>query len=380
MSNLKYTPASNGVSAGPLGTHQYSKFTPALSVIEGKRAKDKYKEFDLTWWEENSFFKYDSMLCSAFYGMADRWNYREDYKIPKDFLLIADSGGFEQATQGVRIEAIDVLKWQENNADIALTLDIPPVNPENLKFTEDQHFFEACAKQSLRNAECAQRNRKNIKLYNVLQGHTIEQLDFWSQKRLNEFDGTALSHKSKFLVWLSVQAMYAKEQGVQNIHVLTGTGYNSVPIIVYLKKHFKTVTFDSSSYGMGARRMQYNLPYRYHIFFGRNYNNKIKTLPCDCPICQNITIEDLQSGTSVAGALLSLHNLYNYIQHVEFLNTISDDEELFTNYINRHTNQRTRDAINFIKSCEEIGFIDTYKKFNLSKPTLKKTSTEDWFT
>ena len=303
------------------------------------------------------------MLCSAFYGMRDKWNYREEYNIPKDFLLIADSGGFEQATQGIRIEPIDVLKWQENNADIAFTLDVPPVNPENLKFTDDMNYFKKCADQSIRNAECAQKNRDNIKLYSVLQGHTKEQLDIWSQKKLTEYDGTALSHKSTHLVWLSVQAMYAKEQGVQNIHVLTGTGYNSVPIIVYLRKHFKQVTFDSSSYGMGARNMQYNLPYRYHLFFGRAYNEKVKTLPCDCPICQAISIEDLQTGTSISGALISLHNLYNYIQHVNFLDAIVDDEELFSNYIKRHTNEKTQRAYNFLTSCEKIGFDDTYTKF-----------------
>lgn len=362
---LKFTPSSNGVSAGPLGARPNLKFTPALSVIEGKRAKEHFGNFALTWWEPNSFFKYDAMLCSAFYGMKDKWNYREDYNIPKDFLLIADSGGFEQATQGIRIEPVNVLKWQENNADIAFTLDVPPVEgvPPLLKFTENTNFFKTCAEQSFRNAECAQRNRKDIKLYHVLQGHTKEQLDIWSQKRLTEFDGTALSHKSIHLVWLSVQAMYAKEQGVKNVHVLTGTGYNSVPIIAYLRKHFEQVTFDSSSYGMGARNMQYNLPYRYHLFFGRAYNGKIKTLPCDCPVCQAITIEDLQTGTSISGALLSLHNLYNYIQHVDFLSAIVDDDELFSSYIKRHTNEKTRKAYDFIKSCEEIGFEDTYSKF-----------------
>ena len=361
---LKFTPSSNGASAGPLGARPNLKFTPALSVIEGKRAKEKFKEFNLTWWEPNSFFKYNAMLCSAFYGMKDKWNYREDYGIPKNFLLIADSGGFEQATQGIRIEAIDVLKWQENNADIAFTLDIPPVNPENLHFTTDMTFFKKCAEQSFRNAECAQRNRDNIKLYFVLQGHTVKQLDLWSQNRLTEFDGTALSHKSTHLVWLAVQAMYAKEHGVKNIHVLTGTGYNSVPLIVYLRKHFKHVTFDSSSYGMGARNMQYNLPHRYKLFFGRSYNGKVKRLPCDCPICKNISIDDLQTGTSVSGALLSLHNLYNYIQHVEFLDAIVDDDELFGNYVEKHTNKRTHRAFDFLKSCEKIGFDDTYANFN----------------
>lgn len=391
MSDLKFTPSSNGASAGPLGARPNLKFTPALSVIEGKRAKEKYKDFNLTWWEPNSFFQYNAMLCSAFYGMKDRTYYREEYKIPKSFLLIADSGGFEQATQGIRIEPIDVFRWQSRNADIAFTLDVPPVEgtPPNLTFTNSMKFFRTCAEQSFRNAECVLRNRDNksvcfndqIKLYHVLQGHTKEQLDIWSQKRLTEFDGTALSHKSSFLIWLSVQAMYAKEQGVKRVHVLTGTGYNSVPIIAYLRKHFEQVTFDSSSYGMGARNMQYNLPYRYHLFFGRAYNGKIKTLPCDCPVCREISIADFQTGTSISGALLSLHNLYQYIQHVNFLSIIADDDELFSNYVKRHTNKKTQKAYAFIKSCEEIGFGDTYEKYKLDrhKHYVQVKPEEDWF-
>lgn len=392
---LKFTPSSNGASAGPLGARPNLKFTPALSVIEGKRAKEKFKEFNLTWWEPNSFFKYNAMLCSAFYGMKDKWNYREDYGIPKDFLLIGDSGGFEQATQKtitgkpIRIEALEVINWQKNNVDIGFTLDIPPVNPENLHFEMDNvKLFRKCAEQSKRNAEIAHRNlgNSNMKLYSVLQGHIKEQLDTWSKGKLDltDFDGTALSHKSSHLIWLSVQAMYVKEHEVKNIHVLTGTGYNSVPLIVYLRKHFKQVTFDSSSYGMGARNMAYNLPYRYKIFFGRSYNGKVKRLLCDCPICKNISIEDLQTGTSISGALLSLHNLYNYIQHVNFLDVIVDDDELFENYIKRHTNKKTQRAFKFIKMCEEKGFEDTYRIFNIHlhkpEPILKQVNPDtEWF-
>jgi len=307
------------------------------------------------------------MLCSAFYGMEDHWNYREEYNIPKDFLLIGDSGGFEQLTQGVRIEPIDVLKWQENNVDIALTLDVPPADPSNWALTPDNVFFGKCAEASQRNAEIALRNRKDLKLYYVVQGYSFEQLDKWSNNNLLEYDGVALSFKAPINAEKSMclvnQAMYVKEKGVKNIHILTGTGFNIVPIIVYLKKYFDKVTFDSSSYGMGARNMQYNLPHRYKLFFGRAYNNKVKTLPCDCPVCKAVSIADFQTGTSISGALLSLHNLYNYIQHVNFLDAIVEDEELFTHYVKHHTNEKTQKAFDFLKSCEEIGFNDSYTKF-----------------
>lgn len=328
--------------------------------------------------------------------MKDDRYYRKKYNIPKDFLLIGDSGGYEQAThqgtavsQGLRLDALDIVNWQKENVDIGFTLDVPPVKPDqkqNLQFTDDIKFFETCAEKSKDNAEIAHRNlgNTNMKLYCVLQGHTKQQLDMWSKGKLtfNDFDGAALSHKSTMLTWLSVQAMYAKEHGVKRIHVLTGTGYNSTPLIAYLKKHFKQVTFDSSSYGQGARNRSYNLPYHYKIYFGDSYNGKIKELPCNCPICHNVSVEDFLVKTSVAGALLSLHNLYKYLEHVNFLNGIVDDDQLFTNYIEKHTNQRTQKAFKFIKSCEEVGFDDTYEKYGLdfhNKHYVQVNAREDWF-
>ena len=371
---LTYTPSSNGVCAGPLGTQPNLKFTPALSVIEGQRSKEHFKQYSLTWWEDSSIFKYNAMLCSAFYGMQDKlggWTYRERYRIPKDFLLIADSGGFEQKNSDIRLLASDVIKWQENNADIGFTLDVPPVDA-NLQFTTDNDYFKKCADATINNSKTALSYRKKMTLYYVMQGHTTDQLEYWSNNMLSQFDGCALSHKSKFLVWLAVQAMFVKEKGIKNIHVLTGTGKLSLPIIVYLRKHFKQVTFDSSSYGTGARLRSYNADHGYHLLFGDSYNNKVQTLPCDCPVCQIVSIKDFQVKDSVAGALISLHNLYTYIRHINFLNSIVDDDEIFNHYISHHTSQRTQEAINFIKKCEDIGFEKAYKDFLPDKSCQNK--------
>lgn len=380
INKVKFTPASNGGCAGPLGCQDRLRFTPAASVIEN-RAKDKYKEYSLNWWSPNSLFKYDAMLCSAFYGMEDkvaslRGGYREHYQIPEDFLLIADSGGFEQCTQNIRIDPIEVLKWQEENANVAFTLDIPPVNPTSLALTEDLEYFKKCAEASQRNADKALSNRQKIELYYVLQGHKKEELDIWmGDINPDEYDGLALSFKSvNEPVWLAVQACYAKEMGIEKVHVLTGTGWNVVPIIHLLKRYFKQVTFDSSSYGVGARLMKYNLPYRYHILFGRSYNEKIVELPCDCPVCEKITVDDFQTGDSTAGALISLHNLCVYFRHLKFLNGIVQDDDLFFGYISKHCTDETVRAWRFFKDFDDMGFDKAYN-FNFKK---QKSNFGDW--
>lgn len=370
-----YVPGSDASAAGAFGANKVTKYTPAISVMEKKRIKEKYKTFNLSWWDEQSFFKHNALLCSAFYGMKDCWNYREEYKIPKDFLLIADSGGFEQATQKIRIEPINVLKWQENNANIAFILDVPPINPENLQPIQDLQTFTKYAEATKRNADIAQRNRTNndMKLYYVLQGNTKQKMDLWIKDvDLSHYDGLAVGPKPpNDPLQIALHGCYAKDKGIKIGHVLLGTGYNSVPIIVYLSKKLFPLTFDSSSYGKGARTMSYDIPsHRLDIKFGKSFNQNLKNLPCDCPVCSNISIPDFQTGKSVSGALISLHNLYLYIKHIEFLNNIVEDEELYLRYITKYCTKKTVSAFNFINSYLEKGFDDTYKIFFRQQNTL----------
>jgi len=75
-----------------------------------------------SWWNGN-FFHYKYGLISAYYGIYD-FNFRERIKFPRDGILVADSGGLQSLTQNWQEEVIKILRWQERNADIALTFDI----------------------------------------------------------------------------------------------------------------------------------------------------------------------------------------------------------------------------------------------------------------
>ena len=52
-------------------------------------------------------------------------NIREKYKFPNDFNIMLDSGGWQNYKGDTGLDVIDVLRWQEANANIGYSLDYP---------------------------------------------------------------------------------------------------------------------------------------------------------------------------------------------------------------------------------------------------------------
>jgi hypothetical protein len=370
ISKFTPTPLFNMQSDHP----QDFKYTPANIV---SCFGFNHGPFKLTWWETNSFYRYDAMLISAFYGMK-WWKYREYFNIPREnFLLIADSGGFEQLTQGARIDELDVLRWQERNADIGFALDIPPKDPVTHAPATDVNHFIKCAEQTQRNTDIMNSHRatSKMKFYKVLQGGDKEQLDlWWSYIKDFETDGLCSSPQpAQQPLPTALHIGYAISKEIKNIHILLGSGINVTPVNVYGSKFFNLYTFDSSSYGQGTMTRDYWLPYNLNesINFGRNSKNTaIDALPCDCPVCQHTTADDMKAEGSEAGAIISLHNLYNYIRYVNFLTNLSQDEEFYFEYVKKHNPNNTYKALCFIRDCKEKGLEDAYKTYYRHKINL----------
>ena len=392
---LSYTPASNGAWAGPPGTHNNTyRFTPA-STKDGCGPHGNYDRhfnfttanvasrfdfnhgpFKLTWWEPESFYYYDAMLISAFYGMK-WWDYREYFNIPREnFILVADSGGFEQLTQKVRIDPIDVLRWEELNADVGFALDVPPKDPITHAPATDINHFISCAEQTQRNTDIMISHRENFKMkfYKVLQGGDKEQLDlWWTYIDKFETDGLCTSPQpAQQPLPTALHIGYALLKGIKNLHVLLGTGINVTPVNVYGSTLFDLYTFDSSSYGQGTMTRDYWLPNNLNesINLGRNGNLKYTNLPCDCPICQNVNADEMRADGSEPGALISLHNLYNYIRQVNFLKSLTQDPDYYFSYVKKHFPDNTYQALCFIRDCKEGNFDSAYKKYFRNKISL----------
>ncbi len=393
--NLHFTPASTGTGAGPQGLHKLNfAYTPACTKDGCGPAGNYDKQFNftpaniasrfdfnhgpfkLTWWEPTSFYYYDAMLISAFYGMK-WWDYREYFNIPKEnFVLVGDSGGFEQLTQNVRIDPIDVLRWEERNVDIGFTLDVPPKDPVTHAPATDPAHFLRCAEQTKRNTEimCSHRENFKMKFYKVLQGGDREQLDLW-WKYIADFetDGLCSSPQpAQQPLPTALHIGYALSKGIKNLHILLGSGMNVTPVNVYGSQFFDTFTFDSSSYSQGTMTRDYWLPNNLNesINMGRSNTNHFINLPCDCPVCQHTTADDMKADGSEPGAIISLHNLYNYIRQINFLKALTQDQDFYFDYVKKHFPDNTYRAICFIRDCKEGDFDSAYNKYFRHKITL----------
>lgn len=359
MNNMKYISAStqHQLNCVDLGL----KFVPA-DVLTSRI--DVVKELTVSWWEENSIFFYDKLLVSAYYGM-NKFDFRDYYHIPrKNFTLVGDSGGFQIANiDGTTIDPIKLAEWYNQNVDLGFILDTPIVKngvelPANM--------FDKVLQKTYDDTEKLVKHC-TIPLFGVLHGHTPEQMDKWWKKMSDfHFDGWCGGAKPPSNAILqALISMKLKSYGVKKLHILGVSGFSITPILAYLSQHFDMVTYDSASYGTGAMFRKYILPIEIGdaINFGREEKGKIKKLPCDCEVCRTCTAESLYEENSLAGALISLHNLLIYIRYNTYISGLVNDKLSFTALIKKRCDEQVTDAINFIDYSLEKGVEVGYEAF-----------------
>ena len=88
-------------------------------------------------------------------------------------------------------------------------------------------------------------------------------------------------------------------------------------------------------------------------------------MPCTCPVCEAIgeQVTILNKDGSAPGALISLHNLYQYIPYIEILDRLKDNREAYLDCIRRTTSEDCFKACQFIDYVVENGFEKARIKF-----------------
>ncbi len=362
VNNYKFIPCSSSASIGP----------PGATTDTSKK---------LSWWEDISFFKYPCILISAFYGIKWPDNFREYFNIPDDFTIVGDSGGFQNMTQDINMDTLDILRWQEKNCDIGFTFDLPFYNDDTKKSKQEKQI------KTVENAYFALNNRenKNLKLYAVIQGHTSEEQNFIldeykKQGKIEDFDGFAIgglvpiSGNIKYLVKVLTNFVYKIKEHNKSLHFFGLSGLRIIPIIAYIQSKVSfNITFDSASYGSGSIRKEYWLDYgRYSLEFSDKNPNTIEYLPCKCPICSVCSPDDMREKGSVSGGLIALHNLYQSIQYVNMIYSLIKDREIFKDYIKKN-NPESLEFINYIDCAFEKGIEFANKKY-MNDLSVKKDS------
>lgn len=367
-------------------------YVPALlsgMEFQIKKAKisDTYlwKKYDGGWFTDKSIFQHPHVLTSYYYSRKIK-NYREALAIKPEITLWADSGGFSLATKGAKIDPLEVLRWQENNSDIAFTLDFPPIDVEGGNQTSSGSFnyislskLRGHAIKTAENNKIFAKERANNKLliYNVIHGNRLAYMEeWWKYNGDFPFEGYATGSKpTGDALYQAFNIAFLHSKGVrQRIHLLGVSGIRVLPTLAYLSKYVDPISFDSTSYGRGALNRTYMLPGKLssHISFGQDYDGSISELTCNCPICEKTNPNELASSGTWPGMLVALHNLYLIKEWVGELNNIIDSYDKFKANVEAMTGEKyeecmTAKAINFWECYLKNGLEEAYAKFFPSK-------------
>ena len=375
-----------------------------LIVVKGDQIK-KNDELISVIGFENNIFNYEKVKVLEIKEDSFTKDYVYDLSVDNverffcSDLLVHNNSGFQLASFKLNdkpcdMKPIDSLRWQEQNCDIGLNLDFPPAIIGNVTFKE----FKRTLDISVKNFELFEKERKNydMKLYNVFHGDTIEEMELWyNAVKHFKFDGWATGVKpssNPMIQALGALFLYEKgeltKENCFGFHFLGMSGKHVVPMIVYFasKLDNKFVTYDSSSYNIGSiYRTYYNrLDIGTSLSFGEKFkrqNPNIKTLPCMCPVCQSIDdLSVLNGGDIYAGTLISLHNMYQYIDYVNILNSLVEHKDLFLDFLKAmNVNDKCFMSIEFIDFVLQNGLQAGIKKYcdwiipEKSDKTVQKT-------
>ncbi len=180
--------------------------------------------------------------------------------------------------------------------------------------------------------------------------------------------------------------MHLFDKGIrERVHLLGVSGITVIPVLVWASQYIDKISFDSTSYGYGARTRAYVYPDRIRDYthFGKKYLTKkhpVKELNCDCPICSDLKTVDYfcLSDTTWPGCLLSLHNLWHVKHYVELLDrtlNVDKDKDKFMELLRQHTGtsaNKAIHAINFKEACMSMGFKKAYDVYFSDHPFAKQ--------
>ena len=134
--------------------------------------------------------RYPYFLISAGANFRNK-DARKDFGLSDDVLVVGDSGGFQIKTGNLTWKPElkeTILRWLEDNCDIAMNLDIPPGGKV---FTD----YDECLKMSVDNFEYFAKHRQegSADFINILQsGFDHRTLDWYNAVKDFQFEGWSI--------------------------------------------------------------------------------------------------------------------------------------------------------------------------------------------
>jgi queuine/archaeosine tRNA-ribosyltransferase len=150
------------------------------------------------------------------------------------------------------------------------------------------------------------------------------------------------------------------------MHFFGISSFKTVSIINYLSKYYKKViTFDSSTFSIGARNRIYYLEGKIP-FKGITLNEKttLKEFPCNCNVCKCFKLKDIINEKFI-GVVLSYHNFNLMKNKFIMMNELINKKEIYKEWTYRNITKDLERYYNFIDNVHDKGYDNAVRNFQI---------------
>ncbi|RMF89014.1 MAG: tRNA guanosine(15) transglycosylase TgtA [Methanobacteriota archaeon] len=240
-----------------------------------------------------------------------------------DGVVMTDSGSYQLYQYGsVEVSPEEIVRFQENiKSDIGIILDIP--TPPDAGHARAKADLE----ETIRRAKAAAHLKRDMLLGGTVQGSTHLDLREESAKAMADLDfdiypigGVVPLMESYRFSDLARIIIHVKRHLPPHKPVhLFGAGH---PMMLALAVALGCDLFDSAAYSLYAREG------RYLTTTGTLKLSEMRTLPCQCQVCSEHTIDELRASPEKT-RLLALHNLHVTKEEIDTIKEAVHDGSLW---------------------------------------------------
>lgn len=286
------------------------------------------------WWSAENFppMPYEHCLVSYVH-----WKAR--FRFPSTAFIFGDSGGFTLRPTNpkpLRIDPVDVFRWQMATCTVGCILDLPPGLGKTRIWARALESSVAYTKRVLPFYLKARKKGTAFRWWGVVHGNTLAEQEQWWQAIRNvypfddEGEGWAVRPEPSVHPFTVAQSMrFAQTHGIRRLHLLSATGRELLATIYALAPlaGLELVTCDStyatkSSFNRILFAAVKDTPILWdtQMETGAQRHARDYLLTCDCPCCvwMRRRTDETERGQAALrakdyggwwGSWMSMHNL-----------------------------------------------------------------------